>query len=114
MRHRSITLIVLALLAAAAWSVAVVEMVHGAKRQAQVAPIPPGFIPWPNHIEWSEFTVPGQGWMLCRPSVAADSVGTPITCLFLPPGTEVYVPRVVPGLGPDVRQQRTWRSAGQP
>jgi hypothetical protein len=64
-----------------------------------------GGVPWPRHIEWTVYTVPAEGWMLCRPSTPADSTAAPMTCLSLTEGTEVYVPRWVPGPDPNLRKK---------
>jgi hypothetical protein len=64
-----------------------------------------GGVPWPRHVEWTVYTVPAEGWMLCRPSAPADSTAAPMTCLSLTEGTEVYVPRWVPGPDPNLRKK---------
>lgn len=76
---------------------------------------PDGFggVPYPNHVEWTQYTVPGKGWMLCRPTVPSDSSKRELACLSLPPGTEVMVPRVVPGYSPEALRNFQNRSASR-
>ena len=75
----------------------------------QAAPLPDGFSPWPNHIEWSQYTVTDPNVILCRPGTQPDSTGdNSVECLHLPPGTEVYIPRVVPGRSQEEEQSRKW------
>lgn len=70
-------------------------------------------IPFPRHIEWTQYNVDSPGWVLCRPSTPADSVSTPLVCLHLQPGTEVYVPRWVPGLSSEAERQQRFRSTAR-
>lgn len=60
-----------------------------------------GGLPFPRHVEWTQYTVSGEGWMLCRPSCPADSTENPAVCLPLPLGVQVYVPRWVEGADED-------------
>jgi hypothetical protein len=61
---------------------------------------PFGGIPWPSHVEWTMYRVPSEGWALIRPATEADSVATKFVALPLSAGTEIYVPRLVPGADP--------------
>ena len=56
---------------------------------------PLGGVPFPRHVEWTQYTVPEDGWTLCKPATDTTEV-----CIKLSPGTEVYVPRWVPGADP--------------
>jgi hypothetical protein len=66
---------------------------------------PWGGVPWPRHIEWTEYVVPDSGWVMCKPET--DST---LTCIPLPPGVEVYVPHYVAGESDEARQSRIGRS----
>ena len=53
-----------------------------------------GGLPVPRHIEWTQYDVPGPGFLLVSPDT--DAVGNhPV--IMLSPGTEVYVPHWVAG-----------------
>lgn len=60
-----------------------------------------GGVPFPRHVEWTRYIVPEGTWMLVRPAVEADSVSTPYISMSLSAGTEIYVPRFVPGRDPN-------------
>lgn len=63
-------------------------------------------LPWPRHVEWTQYNVTGEGWLLCRPSVPSDSTEHHVTCVTLTPGTEVYVPRIVRGMDPEAPKRQ--------
>ena len=61
--------------------------------------------PKPGHVEWTEYDVDTDGWIICRP------VGDSAECMTLPKGTEFYVPHWEKGEDPSVEQERKWHSA---
>ena len=67
-----------------------------------------GGVPFPRHVEWTQYTVPEPGWTMCRP--ASDSTEV---CIPLSPGTEVYVPRFVPGADPKGEADARMRKASR-
>ena len=67
-----------------------------------------GGLPYPRHVRWTQYTVPDAGWLLVRPTTEADNLPDSMTfvSLLLPPGTEVYVPRIVAGPDPDAKPEQ--------
>lgn len=70
-------------------------------------------LPWPHHIEWTQYKVGEYGYVMCKRSTPADSTKSEVICIALPPGTEVYVPRIVPGWSKDEAQRREWRKTAK-
>jgi hypothetical protein len=65
-------------------------------------------MPFPSHIEWYNYTVKDEGYILISPE--ADSLGHH-EAIKLPIGSEVYVPHRVLGEDPSARQRRKWHES---